>query len=343
MQAKNLLGWETPLIIAEIAQAHDGSLSLAHAYIDAVSEAGADAVKFQIHIASEESTYDDVFRLGVSTYDKARYEYWRRIEFSTEQWRGLAEHAAENKLKFFASAFSDVALELLKDLNVPLIKIASGEITNNQLLDAIKVTGLPVLLSTGMSNWEEIDYAVNDLVGNGIDVTLMQCTSKYPTPLSQVGLNVLGEFKEKYDIKVGLSDHSGTLFPGLVAIGLQVDMLEVHVVFDKRMGGLDTSSSLTIDNLAFLVQYRSGVREMMDNPVDKDKLARELSDVRKCFGRSLAVKHALAKGSVLTADDICLKKPGTGINPNKLSQVIGRRLSRNVSHDRLLTWGDVHD
>ena len=149
MQGKKIPGWETPLIIAEIAQAHDGSLSLAHAYIDAIAEAGADAVKFQTHIAEAESTRNDQFRVPMSGQDETRYDYWKRMEFTREQWQQLANHARERDLMFLSSAFSLPALELIVSLGVPALKIASGEVFHESLLSAIRETRLPILLSTG--------------------------------------------------------------------------------------------------------------------------------------------------------------------------------------------------
>ena len=318
-------------------------MGLAHSYIDAVSEAGADAVKFQYHIASDESTVDDVFRVNFSKQDINRYDYWKRMEFTINQWEELAEHASNKGLIFFASAFSVSAIKRLVGLGVPMLKIASGEVAHNDLLETIKSTRLPVYLSTGMSNWEEIDNLVEELCGNGTDVTLMQCTSRYPTPLSQVGLNVLDEFKERYDIKIGLSDHTGTIYPSLAVIGHGIDAVEVHVVFNKSMFGPDTTSSITIDEFRFLAQYRDKLDEMLRSPVSKDKLADQLSDIRRIFGRSLTLNRALPMGSILTEGDIISRKPGTGIDARYLSQVVGKQLSRDIDSERILKWEDLLD
>src|SRR5258706_2048327 len=150
---KHRAGWDTSgcLIIAEVAQAHDGSLGLAHAFIDAIAAAGADAVKFQTHIAAAESTPAEPFRVKFSKQDASRYEYWKRMEFTEDQWRGLAEHARERGILFVSSPFSIEAVDLLERVGMPMWKIPSGETSNAMLLDRILDTGAPVLLSTWMS------------------------------------------------------------------------------------------------------------------------------------------------------------------------------------------------
>src|SRR5882724_7822406 len=154
-------GFGTPcLIVAEVAQGHDGSLGLAHAFIDAVANAGADAVKFQTHLAAAESTPGEPWRVKFSPQDKSRYDYWKRMEFTEEQWHGLKQHAHERSLQFLSSPFSLEAVDLLARVGVDAWKVASGEIANGSMLERMAATRLPVLLSTGMSPLTEIDEAV---------------------------------------------------------------------------------------------------------------------------------------------------------------------------------------
>ncbi len=145
------------LVIGEVAQAHDGSLGAAHAYIDAIASSGADAVKFQTHIAAAESTPQEPWRVRFSYQDASRYEYWKRMEFTEEQWLGLKRHAEEKKLEFLSSPFSLEAARLLQRIGMKAWKVASGEVANAQLFDYMLETRLPVMLSTGMSSMEEID------------------------------------------------------------------------------------------------------------------------------------------------------------------------------------------
>lgn len=328
-------------LIAEVGQAHDGSLGLAHAFIDAAAGAGADAIKFQTHIADAESTLDEAFRVKFSKQDATRFDYWRRMEFTAEQWAGLAAHAAERGLVFLSTPFSLAAVDLLRKLGMPAWKIGSGEYRSTDLLAAMTATGKPVLLSTGMSRRDEIAEGVATIRGAGADVALFQCTTKYPTPLAQVGLNVIDELKAAHGCPVGLSDHSGQPFPALAALARGADMIEVHVIFDKGMFGPDVPASLTFDEFRLVARARDAFTEMAAHPVDKDALADELAQMRALFTKSAAPTRALAAGTVLAADMLCAKKPGSGIPATEIPNLIGRRLVRDVSADRLLRPEDL--
>ena len=203
------------LIIAEIGQNHDGSLGMAHSYIDACADIGVNAIKFQTHIASEESSYDDQFRINFSFEDNSRYEYWKRMEFTKEQWLGLKKHADMRNISFLSTPFSVAAVRLLVEIGIEGWKIGSGDTSKNGIFENVIQTKLPLILSTGMSNWSEIDKLVNILKNECTDFCLMQCTSKYPTSLDEVGINVLGQLRRKYSCRVGLSDHSGSVSPSL--------------------------------------------------------------------------------------------------------------------------------
>lgn len=330
-------------LVAEIAQAHDGSLGIAHAYIDAAADAGADAVKFQTHIASAESTRQETFRVKFTRQDATRYDYWQRMEFTPEEWQGLAAHAAERKLMFLSSAFSLPAVQLLSTLGMPAWKIASGEIATGPLLQAMIATGKPLIVSTGMSSWREIDETVRLLQRSKTSFCLMQCTSRYPTPLEAVGINVMQEMRERFSCPVGLSDHSGTIYPALMALARGCDILELHLTLDRRMFGPDVSSSLTVEEFRTVTRGRDAFTEMNAHPVDKDVVARDLAEMRRLFNRSAAPTRDLPAGTVITADMICAKKPGTGIPLDRIGALVGRRLIRAVKSDELFAEGDFSD
>ena len=327
-------------LIAEIAQAHDGSLGFAHAFIDAAFDAGADAVKFQTHIASAESTKSEKFRIKFSYEDQTRFDYWKRMEFTFPQWIELANHAKEKKITFLSSPFSVEAFDLLQKIEMPAWKIASGELGNEPLIDLILETKKPVLISTGLSSWSEIDSIVDLMFKNNTDFCLMQCTSKYPTPLSQIGLNIIDQFRKKYGCNVGLSDHSGSIFPPIAAITRGADLVEIHLTLDKRMFGPDVASSLTFDEFSLVSKARDSYFEMMSNPVDKDILSGELAASKRIFGRSLALEKSQLKGTIITKEHLRLKKPGGGLSYAEIDNILGSRLIRNVNSDELLTLDD---
>nr|MBA3327823.1 N-acetylneuraminate synthase family protein [Solirubrobacterales bacterium] len=250
------LDWgERVVVIGEVAQAHDGSLGLAHAHIEAIAAAGADAVKFQTHIAAAESRPDEPWRVRFSPEDDTRYEYWRRMEFTPDGWAGLRDHAHERGLAFLSSPFSMEAVDLLARVGVAGWKIASGETSNQLMLQRCADSGLPVLLSTGMSPWAEVDDAVA-LVRerSSAPLAVLQCTSAYPTAPEELGLNVVAEIAERYGCAPGLSDHSGTIFPSLAAAALGARVLEVHVALSRDMFGPDVPASVTPAELAELVR-----------------------------------------------------------------------------------------
>ena len=328
-------------IIAEVAQAHEGSLGLAHAYIDAIADAGADAVKFQTHIAKAESTLDEPWRVKFSSQDKNRYDYWKRMEFSMEQWSELAEHSRSRGLDFLSSPFSVEAAIILEKIGVKQWKVGSGEIYNPILLDYLLDTNIPMLFSSGMSSMADLDNVIDQAVKKSTPFGIFQCSSSYPSPPELWGLEVLSSFRERYHCPVGLSDHSGNIYAGLAATTLGADFIEVHVTFDKKMFGPDTSSSITINELKHLVTGSKLIKTSLNNIDEKDTLVSSTSNLKETFGRSLALVSKLPSGTKLSKKDLTLKKPGSGISYDDIEKVIGRYLRVDKNENRLLKWGDL--
>jgi N,N'-diacetyllegionaminate synthase len=324
------------LVVAEVAQAHDGSLGMAHAYIDAVANAGADAVKFQTHIAAAESTPGEPFRVHFSTQDASRYEYWKRMEFTEPQWGELAEHARVKGLIFLSTPFSSEAVELLQRLDMPAWKIGSGEVTNQPMLAQVAATGRPVLLSSGMSTWEELDQAVAIVAAAKAPYAVLQCTTAYPCPPEKIGLNVMAELSERYHCPVGLSDHSGTIYPSLAAVTLGANLLEVHVVLSRECFGPDVKASVTTQELKQLVEGVQLIERALAHPLDKQRVAAEMAPLKTMFGKSVVAARDLPAGHRLQASDLTLKKPGTGIPAARLGEIVGRRLSQPIAANTLV-------
>jgi N-acetylneuraminate synthase len=329
------------LVIGEVAQSHDGSLGMAHAFIDAIAGAGAHAVKFQTHIAAAESTAAEPWRVRFSPRDETRYQYWQRMEFTEDEWRGLKTHADQRGIAFLSSPFSLEAVELLERLGVPAWKVASGESNNTPMLDRMLETRRPILLSSGMSPLAETDAAVARVQARGVPLAVLQCTSSYPCTPDKVGLNLLPVFRERYGCAVGLSDHSGTIYPGLAAAAIGLDVLEVHVTFSREMFGPDVPASVTTGELRQLVDGIRFIEQMLANPVDKDKAAAELAPMRSLFTKSIVARVDLAAGTVLSDVHLALKKPGTGLPSSRMSDVIGRRLVRAIRADDQIAEKDL--
>lgn len=329
------------LIIAEVAQAHDGSLGMAHAFVDAAHRAGADAVKFQMHFAAEESTPSEPWRIKFSKQDASRYEYWRRMEFTESQWFELKAHCDEVGIQFICSPFSLRAVELLKKIGMPAWKVASGEVFGSQMFDAMGETRWPMMVSTGMIGWDEIRHVVKKVKDRSLDLTLFQCTSAYPTPPERVGLNVIEQFRQEFGCNVGLSDHSGQIFAGLAAASLGINALEVHMTWHRGCFGPDVSASLTLEELSILVQGVRSIETMRANPVNKDDLASEMGGMRSLFSKSLVVRRPIPAGKVIDATDLILKKPGTGLPESRIGEIVGRVAQRDLATDDLILEKDV--
>lgn len=329
------------IIIGEVAQAHDGSLGMAHAFIDAIANTGASAVKFQTHIASAESTPQEPWRVKFSPQDATRYDYWKRMEFSEEEWAGLKSHADERGLLFLSSPFSIEAVELLERLGVAAWKVASGETSNLPMLERMVATKLPVIISTGMSTLEEIDASVSLVKSYGLPLAVLQCASWYPCPPEKVGLNLISAFRERYGCSVGLSDHSGTIYAGLAAATLGIEVLEVHVTLSREMFGPDIPASVTTGELRQLVEGVRFIEKMCSSAVDKDLEAVEMGPMRELFTKSVVARVDLPAGTVLRERHLAAKKPGTGIPAARLPQLIGSRLRRNVGADQQLSEEDL--
>ena len=324
-------------IIAEIGQAHEGSLGMAHAYIDALAQTGVDAVKFQTHIAEAESSVYEPFRVKFSYEDATRFNYWKRMEFTPEQWKELKAHCDEAGVAFLSSPFSNAAVDLLEETGISRYKIGSGEVTNLLMLEKIARTGKPVILSSGMSSFDELDKSVTFLQKRGIDVSVLQCTTAYPTRPEEWGLDVIDALKKRYDVPVGFSDHSGDIFASLAAAARGAEILEFHAVFDKRMFGPDAKASLTIDEIARLVEGVRAIETALRHPVDKSDNTR-FKELKGMFEKSLAVNKDLPAGHRLTFDDLEAKKPkGYGIDTSRFEEVIGKPLARSMKRWEFLT------
>lgn len=269
-------------VVAEIGLQHCGCLGTAFAFVDAVADAGVDVAKFQCHDGDACCS----FRPGMENYfpqDVDRQAYWRRTRFWYEPWQKLADKCHKRGLQFSCSVFSLAGLEMMAPL-VDQIKVPSSKTNDHELLRAVAAIGKPVVLSTGMIEFKEITAAGRFLLNTGCTPTILQCTSEYPTPAEHVGIKMIDRFRIWNPLcSVGLSDHSGTIWPGIAAATLGADMLEVHACWSKQQWGPDVSSSLTIDELAELVRGVRFVEKMRSSSITKDELARELESVRRVF------------------------------------------------------------
>jgi N,N'-diacetyllegionaminate synthase len=331
----------SPYIIAEIAQAHDGSLGILHSYIDALAPTGVDAVKFQMHIAEAESSVHEPFRIQFSLADKTRFDYWKRMGFTLEQWKGIKQHCDEVGLDFICSPFSNLAVDWLEEMGVKQYKIGSGEVNNFLILEKIAQTGKSVILSSGMSSFEELDKTIAFLLVRNVDFSILQCTTAYPTQPEQYGLNLIQELKNRYKVPIGFSDHSAKIETCIAATALGASILEFHVVFDRLLFGPDSTSSLTISETKDLVGAVRNIATALSNPIDKNNTV-AFSALKQIFEKSLTVSKDLPKNHILTFNDLEAKKPkGFGLDASRFQEVLGKRLSRDLKQWDFLNEEDL--
>lgn len=324
-----------PYLIAEIGQAHDGSLGIAHSYIDAISETGVNAVKFQMHIAEFESSEFEDFRINFSYEDKSRFDYWKRMEFSYDQWVGLKKHCEDKKLDFIVSPFSIKALEIINKLGCKTLKLGSGE-TNNHLLvhRACELDFENILFSNGLCFDHELEETIKMIINSNKNPFLLQCTTNYPCKPEAWNLLNIQKLKHKYNISIGYSDHSGDPASSIAAFSLGAEILEFHVVFDKKMFGPDSMSSLTIKQIKNLTKSISQINKSFNNPAFLDP---EKEKNRKIFTKSLAINKDISKGEILKIKDLETKKPnGYGLNPNEFKLIIGKKSSSNLKKGQFI-------
>lgn len=326
-----------PFLIAEIGSVHDGSFGNALKLIEAAAASGADAVKFQTHIASAETLRD----APMPPYFKGepRFEYFERTGFKPGQWRALKAACEAAKVTFLSSPFSLEAVDLLEDVGVGAYKIPSGEVSNLPLLERIARTGKPALLSSGMSDWTELDAAVAALRRGG-PLCVLQCSSAYPCPPERVGLNVLAEMRARYGCAVGFSDHTLGYAAPAAAATLGAETIEKHFTFSRAMYGSDAANSMEPAEFKVLSAMLREIRTMRASPVDKADTS-PYRDMKRIFEKSVVSARDLAAGSTLAEADLAFKKPGDGIPAARWRELLGKRLKRAVPADRKLAFEDL--
>jgi len=333
MAAPTTIGGAMPhvFIIAEAGMNHDGSLGNAIRTAEVAAECGADAVKFQLHDAPAETTRDAPSPPYFQ--HESRWEYFERTAFTDEQWRVLKEACEQAGIEFLCTPFSVAALERLEALGVARYKIGSGEVTNLELVRAAAATGKPVLLSSGMSSWAELDRAVE---AAGDSATLLQCTSSYPTPPERVGLNLLAELRERYGRPVGLSDHTLGPYAAYAAVALGAVVVEKHFTLSRELYGPDAALALEPDELEDLVEGIREIETMLAHPVDKDDMA-PFAEMKRVFEKSVVSIREISAGVEISREMLAVKKPGTGIPAARLDDVIGRTARSTIAPDTVIT------
>jgi N-acetylneuraminate synthase len=324
-------------IIAEGGSVHDGSLGNAKNLCTVAKKCGADAIKFQIHVAEDETLKNAPNPMHFK--EEKRFDYFKRTSFSLKQWKALKKHCDRLKIDFFVSVFSIEALKIAKKLNLKYIKIPSGELTNFPLLKEISKLNHKAILSTGMSNLKEIDSAIKIL--NKKKVIIMQCTSLYPTQNNQVGLNIISYFKKKYkSCQIGFSDHTNSLASAIGSVILGASFIEKHLTFSKDMYGSDAKYSFEPKNFRTYCAEIRNISEIILNPIDKNNL-KNLKKTKKIFEKSIVTKKIIFKNQKFSLENITTKKTGKGISAKFFYKITNKKSNSNLTKNTILEWRHI--
>jgi len=332
-------------IIAEVGNVHEGSLGIAMSLVTMLSKQGVKVVKFQMHIADQEGLADEPFRVNFSNQDQSRQDYWRRVNFTIDQWVKLAQHCSDLNVEFLCTPFSKRAAQLLHENRlVKRWKVGSGDATNLELLDYLASTELPIILSTGLVSNAEMDYIVEYLRDRNSfkKLTLLHCVSKYPTNLANVDLHLMKEL-EKYGCDVGFSDHTGSLSAAIYALSLGAKIVEVHTTPHREFFGPDVSSSLLPEQIGFLVSLSQDFEVMKTSSSSKGEHFNSVSELRNIFRKGLYWKTNLNSGHKVEFHDLLFLKPVKGVDGIDALEIVGKTLIEQVEQNTPVLRDQMRD
>jgi sialic acid synthase SpsE len=333
-------GGHPTYVIAEAGSNHNRDLEVARRLIDVAAEAGADAVKFQTYSGDRiYSRKTPKFKYLEGISDKSPAELLEEISLPREWQEPLSDHARDRGIHFFSSPFDHEAVAELDALDVPVLKIASFEIGDLPLIRRAAETGRPLLISTGMATMEEVGEAIDAAVGAGAgSVGLMQCTSVYPAPVERANLRAMATMRDAFGVPVGLSDHTAGIVVPIAAAALGAAFVEKHLTLDRTMEGPDHPFAVEPEELAAMVAGIRDAQAALGDGVKDGPGPEESEEMYRLARRSLIVTRDLARGTVLEPEMLTVKRPGYGIAPKHLDEVIGRKLAVDVEEDDILTW-----
>jgi sialic acid synthase SpsE len=326
-------------VVAEAGSNHDGDLGQAKALIDLAADAGADAVKFQVFSgASLYSSKTPRFSYLEGVSDLDTQKLLASVEMPREWLPDLAAHAAGCGIAFFAAPFDDDAIEQLDAVGVPAYKIANYELVDVHLIRRVAERGRPVLLSVGMATLDEVQDALAAVAAGGAtEVALLRCAALYPAPPAIMNLRAMATMRETFGVPVGLSDHSEGIEIPLGAAGMGMDLLEKHFTLDRSLPGPDHRFALEPDELRALVRSVRAV-EAAHGDGQLSGPSPEEEEMHRLARRSVIAARPIAAGATIERADLVVKRPGFGIKPKDLDQVVGRVARVDIEFDDVITW-----
>lgn len=327
-------------IIAEAGVNHNGSIDLALKLIDSARASGADAVKFQTFRADQlatRSAHKAAYQERTTTATESQFEMLQRLELDVDDHRRLTDYCRKVGIQFLSSPFDEQSADLLAEMDLPLYKIPSGEITNLPFLDHVARKGRPIILSTGMSTLGEIEEAVAVLRTAGNNrLTLLHCVTEYPAPYAEVNLRAMHTLRVAFGLPVGYSDHTPGYEISIAAVALGAEVIEKHFTVDRSLPGPDHAASLEPDELEQMVTAIRHVEVALGDGIKRPAQC-ELPNI-SVARKSVVASRSLIAGQRLTAEDLDIKRPGNGIAPRLKPMLIGRTLSAGLEKDEVLRW-----
>ena len=328
------------LIIAEAGVNHNGDIALAKKLIAAAADAGADLVKFQTFIARNlvsKSAPKAEYQKNVTDPEESQQEMVRKLELSKENHLELIDECKRKGIGFFSTAFDLESVDLLEEFGSKFVKVPSGELTNLPYLRYLTRTGKPVLLSTGMANLGEIEAAINVIEQAGTPrakITVLHCTTEYPTPMEDVNLRAMVNIGNALGVKVGYSDHTSGIEIPIAAVALGATVIEKHFTLDRNLPGPDHRASLEPDELKAMVAGIRNIERALGDGIKRPSPS-ELKN-KPIARKSLVAATDIKAGEVFTENNLTAKRPGTGLSPMRWDEVIGRTAPRDFVSDELI-------
>ncbi|MEM7068294.1 MAG: pseudaminic acid synthase [Pseudomonadota bacterium] len=322
-----------PYVIAEVSANHNGSIEKAKEIITSAAANGADAVKLQTYTADTITIKSDrsEFKIKGGLWDG--YQLWDLYDWAHTpfDWHEeLFAHAKSHGITCFSSPFDDTAVDLLEGLEAPLYKIASFEMTDIPLIEKVASTGKPMIMSTGLATLEEIEKSLTAARNSGSgEIVLLHCISGYPTPLEQANLRLMLELREKFDVLVGLSDHTLTNTAAVTAVALGACVIEKHFTLDRADGGADADFSMEPTQLKALCEETKGAWEALG---DGKRLAPSVQDSNRIFRRSIYTVGSIRKGETFSSENIRCIRPGLGLPPERYKEVLGKKAATDIGY-----------
>ncbi|ERI68238.1 N-acetylneuraminate synthase [Clostridium sp. KLE 1755] len=325
-------------IIAEAGDNHNGNFENALKLVDAAVEAGADCVKFQTFVTEEIITKNAKmaeYQINNTGCEESQFSMVKKLELSFYEFKLIKKYCDEKKIMFLSTPFDIPSIEFLEELNIPIFKIPSGEVTNLPYLVKIAQTGKSVILSTGMCEVKDIQLAIQILEDNGCGtITLLHCNTEYPTPYEDVNLNAMTTMRKKFKKEVGYSDHTLGIEVPVAAVAMGATVIEKHFTLDKTMPGPDHKASLEPDELKEMIIKIRNIEKALGDGVKRvsNSERKNITIARK----SIVARKSIARGELFTEDNLAVKRPGNGMSPLLWNKIIGTKANKDYVVDELI-------